>query len=264
MKKFKFLIIMPYFNRPNMVREGLKNLLRMSYDNWHLGVIDDGSDKDKALKPILEEIFGEENRDKYTLYETNDTLKMKLKRGSTHGLYMNKAMKEIPADYAVMLSDDDGFHVDYLAHLNEFYNMHGNTALYSYSHVIGYDPFTELPNEDTLAKRMEQAERGEDPGFATRACRTINDHTGPVHGTNTLDSTQVSWHVSSAVERGCLFLESTTRDLDADFYAKCFAQLGPCVFNRGLGAYKAFHDDQLGNRFVEGTSLYVVRDKEAS
>ena len=78
MKNFKFLIVLPYYNRPEMFRNGLKSLLESTYDNWHLAVIDDGSDEGKKAQPILEELLGEDMPHKYILEDTRDTIEMKL------------------------------------------------------------------------------------------------------------------------------------------------------------------------------------------
>ena len=45
MKSLKILLIMPYFERPKMVVNALRNFEKIDYDNYEICIIDDGSGK---------------------------------------------------------------------------------------------------------------------------------------------------------------------------------------------------------------------------
>lgn len=257
----KFLIIMPYFNRPNMLREVIKTLPSMTYPFWHLALIDDGSDGDKKARPILEELLDESN---YTLYDTGDSLEEKRKRGySMHAKYMNIALKKSNADYAVIVSDDDGLHRDYFTDLNAYYKNNPD-VVYSYCHIIPYDPMTELPNNITAyTRKLEMKRWGRWKKFESDSWINVN-HTQPLHPVDRLDSTQVSWHIKKSLAEGCVFDESLTANNDSDIFAKFHSSFGECYFNGTVGPFKGFHKDQLGVRLRrDDLDIFEVIDKDA-
>ena len=262
MKNSKFLIIVPYYNRPNMLRNGLQTYLDSEYENWHLALVDDGSDEDKKAKPILEEVFGEERSHKYTLYDTKDTLEMKLKRGSIHSTYLNKAIRESDADYVIVMGDDDGVHHEYFSRLNEYYNKHPETV-YSFCHMIPYDPTDEKPELETLKKRMIEEETGKPRLWRSDSFMALN-HLGDVVPINSVDSTQVTWNRATVLEAGIELNENITVNLDADIFEALFNKFGLCKFNMTVGPYKAFHSNQLGmrDRHQGAETLYDIQDRQ--
>ena len=94
MKKYKFLIMMPYFERPNMVINAIRSFQKLKYEKFEIAIIDDGS-----VKHPIRDILKEYDLKNVKIYETNDTIENKLERGSIHGSFMNLSMKE---------TDDDG------------------------------------------------------------------------------------------------------------------------------------------------------------
>tara|TARA_R110000737_G_scaffold51087_1_gene72220 strand:+ start:39 stop:836 length:798 start_codon:yes stop_codon:yes gene_type:complete len=259
-KDFKFLVVLPYYNRPEMFRNGLKSLLASTYDNWHLAVIDDGSDEDKKAKPILEDLFGEGMTHKYSLEDTKDTIEMKLKRGSLHAGYMNKIMRESDADYVITIGDDDGVHHEYFERLNVYYNKYPETA-YSFCHVIPYDPTTEKPEVSTLAMRMKESETNSPKNWRTDSFMQIN-HLGDVNPLNSVDGTQVSWNRKTVLDAGIEYNENLTINCDANIFTSLFNKFGLCKFNRTVGPYKAFHANQMGmrHRHQDANTLYDIQD----
>lgn len=257
----EFLIILPYFNRPNMLREVLKTFNHMTYSNWHVALIDDGSDDDKKAQPILEELLDES---RYTLYDSKDTIEGKRKRGhSLHAKYMNIALRESTADYALIISDDDGIHEHYLSDLDAYYKSNYD-VFYSYCHIIPYDPMTELPNEETLARRKAEIRTtGKWRDFPSDSWIKVN-HTAPVPPVDVLDSTQVSWHIKAALDRECLFNETYTANNDRDIFVKLYKHFGICNFNGCVGPYKGYHKNQLGVRLRSADlDIFEVVDKNA-
>ena len=47
-------VVIPAYNRPEMLREALHNLLEQTYENFEVIVVDDGSPT--VLRPIVEEV----------------------------------------------------------------------------------------------------------------------------------------------------------------------------------------------------------------
>tara|TARA_R110000851_G_scaffold113983_4_gene238870 strand:+ start:3510 stop:4328 length:819 start_codon:yes stop_codon:yes gene_type:complete len=258
--ELKFLILLPYYNRPNMLRNGLQTYLDSEYENWHIAIVDDGSDEDKKAKPILEEVFGEGMSHKYTLYDTNDTLEMKLKRGSIHSSYLNKAIRESDADYVLIIGDDDGVYQEYFSRLNDYYSKHPETV-YSFCHMIPYDPTDEKPGLETLKKRITESQTGKSRPWHSDSFMALN-HPTDVVPINSLDATQVSWNRETVLEAGIEFNENITVNLDADIFKALFNKFGVCKFNRTVGPYKGFHATQMGmrHRHQDENTLYDIQD----
>lgn len=235
MEENKIIIIMPYYERPKMVLNALKSVSEMNYKNYIFAIIDDGS-KMFPMRQIL--LDHNEYNKNIILYETNHSIEDKLKfGGSKHGLFMNKAIEENESDICIMFSDDDAITKDYCKNLNEFYkkNLH---IKYSYSHVIPFDPLSEMYDERT------------ERNYQTSAATNLNK----IHEINPccqIDSTQVSWRRECNMEDGIWFNGNITKNLDADFYDKMFNRYGYCSFNGMIGCYKGFHKEQLGGRVGE-------------
>ena len=51
-KELKFLIIFFYYNRPDMVRNALNSINKLTYKNFEIAFIDDGSETPE--NPLLE------------------------------------------------------------------------------------------------------------------------------------------------------------------------------------------------------------------
>ena len=80
----RFLILLPYYDRPKMVRNALKSVAESTYQNYELWIIDDGSHKHFDSKTIIE-IFGSWN-DNIHIERLPDTPQSKMQRGgSRHG-----------------------------------------------------------------------------------------------------------------------------------------------------------------------------------
>lgn len=242
MKKLKFLIMMPYFERPKMVLNAIRSFNKIKYENYEIAIIDDGS-----IKNPIEEILSNYNLKNVKIYKTNDTIENKLARGSIHGSFMNLAMKESDADIALMLSDDDALVNGYLEDLNFFYNKNKD-QVWSYCHVIGFDPMKEVPCE-TLKFR-------ENNSWNTKATSRLN-WTTPINPFCKLDATQVSWKIKEGISS---FPENQTKNLDASFYQSMYEKFGPASFNGCTGVFKGFHSDQLTNR--EGLKQFQPLDCE--
>ena len=124
--KYKFLIILFYYNRPQMVKNALLSIKYSDfyYDNWKLLFVDDGSPL--SGKEILYEILrGCENKIEYINTNSTEEIKFDL-GGSLIGKYANDELQKTDCDYAIMLCDDDALYPQYLYNLNDHFNKNSN------------------------------------------------------------------------------------------------------------------------------------------
>ena len=234
----KFLILMAYYNRPNMVRVGLESVMAQGDADYHLAIVDDGS-----VLPIKSSI------DDYlwdlsdvTIYRTNDTAEDKIAQGgSRFGSFWNKAMRESDADIALMLCDDDALMPGYLNRLSEYYKQNPLVD-YSYGHVLTYDPSQYVEYHDLKGSYNSM----------------LNNYDGPIDPFCKVDASQVSWRLPIVKEAGAVFPSPQTSALDASFYSQLYKKLGPCQFNGLFTQYKGVFADQLGNR----SDFYSVKDSK--
>jgi len=229
----------------------LKTMLESDYDNWELSFVDDSSDQhsDEIL-----EIFFEENpqykdkKDRVKIFKTNDSIEEKKERGEAiFGLVANDSMRESDAEITLMLCDDDGVIHDYLSKLNSYY-LNNPERIHSYSKVIPYNP---LKGRKTEAKKGEWVEGNsglEYKEFSFMPENYLNCRGDSPHAENSLDSSQVSWRRSKAIEDEVLFPYPKTSNLDAVIYNKMDKKWGECHFNGIIGQYKAFWEGQNAYR----------------
>jgi dTDP-4-amino-4,6-dideoxygalactose transaminase len=221
------LVLMCYYERPNMATVALRSVLDQTYENWRLAVVDDGSARpiapivDKILAPVI---------DKVTVYSTGDSAEQKnAQGGSRFGSFWNRAVQETPADVAIMLCDDDALLPDYLENLNAWFRQ--NTGeVYCHSHVRVFDPF-ELTDLEDIGPTEHWLNR-----------------TGRIRPSNQVDASQVAWRTSCQLEGGVWFPSPLTVSLDAAFFAGMHAKYGDCPFSGFEGQYKGLHGSQLSNR----------------
>lgn len=229
------LILLPYYDRPLMVRYALESVLAHSNQDWELAVCDDGSKY--PAEPVVSEYFPDDER--VRLYRLEDTPEQKIAQGgSRHGAMLNQAMEESSADYVIILCDDDALYPDYLNNLEKFYADHLDVQ-YSYGHVSAYNPLENLP--------LINLPRN----FAVN----LNRFTKPINASCNVDASQVSWRRSANIE----FPAPLTAALDAVVYTRMYELWGPCVFNGIRTQYKGIYTGQMGNR----TDLFTAEDINA-
>lgn len=241
--KNKIQILLFYYERPNFILNALKSIEKQSYDNYEVHFIDDSSINYKG-EEIVKEFFKDnfEKLSKFTFYNTCDTKEEKLRRGgSNFGHIANQAMIKTESDISIMLCDDDALYPDYLENLNYFYNNNLNLN-YAFSHVSIFDPFK---------VSFEY--------FTDNFNTSLNYYKIPINPSCRVDASQVSWRTKKAIENEIFFPFPKTYDLDAYIYQKMFEKFGPCVFTGFVGQYKAFHQDQLGNK-KDTEKMYETRE----
>lgn len=231
----KILIILMYYERPNMVRYALDSIAAQNYENFEVAVIDDGS-----LNPIQPIIETYPFIDKSFFFNTEDTVAKKLARGgSMFGYKVNQAIEWSESDLGIMLCDDDALAPEYLARLSDFYMAHPNLN-YSYGHVLTYDPYDPVPYSQIKGNYVH----------------FLNYNDQPIDPYCKVDASQVSWRLDAFVEDGIRFPFPQTSALDADVYRQMYNVWGPCRFNGLVTQYKGVFSDQMGKR----SDFYKVID----
>jgi len=230
----KILILLAYYNRPKMVRNALNSIKESIYTNWELAIIDDGSEF--QAKPVVLELFNNEELSKTKYYNTNDTIENKQQRGSISGEYINIAISESNADLVIILCDDDALVPDYLGNL-AFHFTENPSMNYCYSHVIQFNPLI----EDYHNKQVSDI---------------FMNKTWDLNPSNNVDASQVCWKREfSTGEDAILFPSPQTKNLDATIFQSLFNKLGPCKFTGFYSQYKGMHEHQLG---VVGEGNHVI------
>lgn len=241
MNSLKFHIILPYYKRQKIVWNALTSVLKSTHDNWFLTLIDDSGNRG------FEDIFDSN----YNFSSTNaeyipigmvDEEKQKL-GGSIFGKFINDAIKRIESDVIIILCDDDALTHDYMKKLNEYYINNPN-SLWSYCHVSFYNP-----NEQFYTESSDV-----DP---TGRLNHLNSHILPIHPSNKVDSSQVTFRRKVFIDYGVGFPSPKTANLDCDVFRHAHSQIGDCSFNNIIGQCKASFPDQLGLRISNRLGEYI-------
>jgi len=227
----KVLILLLYYERPNLVRNALNSILKANekYQNWYLVVHDDGSDNHatpivrEVLKPVL---------DRVGIVRTEMTVQDKVDSGGLLGKQLNDiiraALYEVRPDLFCMLCDDDELHPEYLANLNTFFDK--NSKIMScYSKVVCCNPLT-----------------GEVYDSSHPMATKLNRWDVPICGSCRVDASQVAWR-ASCHEAGAWFHYPCVKDHDAHFFQALYDRCGPMHPTGFVAQYKGVHEKQLGN-----------------
>lgn len=106
MKPF-FSIVLPTFNRSDIIIGPINSLLKQNFDNWELIIIDDGSTDN--TKEVIERFSTKDSRIKYH-YQTN----------SERSIARNNGINKTQGNYICFIDSDDLYEDNYLKALHEF------------------------------------------------------------------------------------------------------------------------------------------------
>lgn len=233
--KLKFLILLTYYNRPELVKNALESIKRLKYENWELAIVDDGSDA------LIEDNFSI-NKDKLKYIRIPDNIEIKNQQGgSRHGQFLNQVIAESDADIIIPLCDDDALMDDYLSKLNIYFQEHPEIS-YCYSNAFTFDPIKECPFDIT--------QRRTDFGY----------HTEPTVPHGILDASQVVFRSKCFKKDGLKYPYPQTKDLDAVVFKQAYEIYGPCHYTGFYGQYKAIFPGQLG--FRKNTYNYIDSERK--
>lgn len=244
----KIAILLFYFERPNMVRNALRSIVKSDehYKNWYLLAFDDGSET--PLGPIVdEEMASIDFRTRTCVVRNEVTVEEKINSGGMLGHRQNQlmdvAINQLGADAFVILCDDDELHPEYLKKLDEYFVAHPD-VLSCYSNVIFYNPLAET--SDDIKTDQEKC-----------PLVKLNSHTQPINGCGKVDASQVSWR-ACCYTMGARFPFPTPKDHDAGLFNSLAQHCGPMHPTGFVGQYKGVHPKQLGN--VGAFNAWIKKD----
>lgn len=230
----KILILLTYYERPNLVKNALRSIANSSYDNWEVAFIDDGVIH--PGKPIVEKILPS-SKVKFFASEMDSNAKI-TSGGCFIGKYMNDAIKDSDADVAIMLSDDDELVPNYLENLNIFFSE--NNVLSCYSNVYIYNPLKEKSVDVKTLSNSDPNWKGHVWFGQTTNCAYK------------VDGSQVAWKLACNKVHGAWFDYPITMNHDALFFTSLYERCGPSVYTGFISQYKAVFEDQLIKRVMRG------------
>jgi hypothetical protein len=236
-KNNKFLVLLFYYDRPEIVKNALHSIASMEYANYEVALINDSINI--TGKDITEYIEGTDCIHKFKYYDINQSKEEKTRQGgSIFGKYANNAIQESDADYVIMLCDDDALISTYLSNLNKYYNNNSNIQ-WAYSKVMYYNPEIE-----TYLQAIDNLQRVQHNGSVA----DLNKHTTPINPDCACDASQVSFRRSCFTDNNIWFPYPQTRNLDSAIYSKMYATIGNCYPTNFYGQCKGVFPDQLGVR----------------
>jgi glycosyltransferase involved in cell wall biosynthesis len=236
----KFLILMCYYNRPNLVRFALHSVKRQSYKNWEICFVDDGSDI--SAKDSIDEILGDE-KDKIFYFNTNlSTEEKKINGGSNFGSYWNLRCQLSNADYALILCDDDALMKEYLSNLDQYFQK--TNKKWCYSHFAPYNPYEQT---EFLQEKIK--------------CNNemFKNFSVDLNPESVLEACQVVFSLDAFKNNGIEFAYPKTANLDSDLFEKLFPLYGLCSFCSFYGQFKSVSHNRLEIR-QNSENLFYVND----
>ncbi|MFN3908574.1 MAG: glycosyltransferase family 2 protein [Flavobacterium sp.] len=156
-------IIIPTYNRANLICYTLDSVLKQSYQNWECIIVDDGS-TDETFYRVKKYI---ESDDRFFLYNRP----IELKKGPSS--CRNFGVEKSNGTYLLFLDSDDWLTADCLERRIEFVSKHINYDLFVFKTSIVYEGmYCELHQSDTFTndlKYFEKFKEGKSP-FYIHSC----------------------------------------------------------------------------------------------
>jgi glycosyltransferase involved in cell wall biosynthesis len=227
------LILLAYYNRPQMVRGALESLRRQGDAPWRCVMVDDGSEVHG--QSVVEREFPD-LLPRMEFIRIEDTMAQKIwQGGSRHPQFMNEAIEKATEDLVVVLCDDDALVAGILDPLLRWHMAHP-AEKWSYGHVSVYDPSKE-PVPWDAPHRLDWH---------------LNRRTDPIFPAYIVDSSQVAF-----MRHGFTgFPAVNTKNCDAALFNDMGRKWGRCPFNGLVLQHKGIMRDQMGNR--RETAIYKV------
>jgi len=234
-KDFLVTIIIPTFNRVNLIKETLDSVLNQTYQNWECIIIDDRS-TDNTLD-ILNEYKYKENRfhiiDKPLIYKQGASISRNL------GLTMAKG------DYIQFLDSDDILANNKIeSQLNLLKNKNSNSTIVT----CKWGKFNKLPISDILYENKDDF----------RNFNTIKDYfdlIGRVGGFFPPHNFLLS---KKLIEKAGFWNESLTMNDDGEFFFRIFINAEKIIFDENTHVwYRTHSNDNISqlNSIAKADSL---------
>lgn len=215
----RILVLLLYYNRPILVRESLKSVVAAGkkHAHWEMTFIDDGSPI--SGEPIARELLTPEELDHVRFVRSNESLESRLARGGISGRWVTGAMHTSNADLALFLCDDDRLHPDYFVNLNTWFERNPDRN-YCYSHLVGFDPVLELPEEGEHRRHH------------------LN-HVLDLLPANRVDASQVCWRLDRIRREKLTLPDNCGKALDKPTFQLLARLYGRCPYSGFVSQYKA-------------------------
>lgn len=210
-------VILVGCDRPKMIQRALSSIPC----ECSVSFIDDSSKESIPLPSLSWRGFRR--------WKVGDSIEQKVRQGgSRHGQYINEAIETSTEEIVVILCDDDALVPGSIPLLTQYY-IDNPDVVWSYSHVLEYDPLRPFDSVTSHTK--------------------YNVFRDPIFPSCRVDSSQVTYRRSAFLAYSQLRYDyPQTRNLDAKFFSKMASLYGLCPFNGVVLQYKAVFRDQLGNR----------------
>lgn len=139
MKKTRFSVIMPLYNKAPFVRKALQSIASQTYRDFELIIIDDGSTDNSAA--ICEEFFQTFNHSLAHSINVNRSFVHSFIRQTNSGVAAarNNGVKASKGEYVCFLDADDWWEPNFLEELNKLITEYPDAGLYAMNYVY-YKP----------------------------------------------------------------------------------------------------------------------------
>ena len=246
MKLNKFLIAMVYYERPKVLINALKSILDISYPEFEVHLIDDGSTN--RAEPIVREVCSS-IIDKFKFSYIDNTIEQKKEQGgSLHGQYLTDAIKESDADHVIVLCDDDAIYPHFLTKLNLLINKPENKDKnYFYHNIVLYDCLRE--------PYTNGVERGDLSYFT-------NQWKVPIHCSGRVDGSQVTYNRKRFVEDGIIYPSPQTSGLDSSSFIQMFDKWGLAEYSKLISQVKSNNEDNLVWKDMDKNKDVIYKTKD--
>jgi len=139
MKKTRFSVIMPLYNKAPFVRKALESIASQTYRDFELIIIDDGSTDNSAA--ICEEFFQTFNHSLAHSINVNRSFVHLFIRQTNSGVAAarNNGVKASKGEYVCFLDADDWWEPTFLEEMDKLINEYPDAGIYA-SNYIYYKP----------------------------------------------------------------------------------------------------------------------------
>lgn len=224
-----FSIIMPIWNRSEIVPKAIESVLNQTYQNYELIIIDDGSDDnlEEVISPYL---------------STNINLYRIPHRGVSSA--RNFGLKHANGEYVAYLDSDNTWYPQFLSVMGEVLNIH-RTAKAAY---CKYNLYKKIP---IINKMFLRSIKGEEFNFQKLLKRNYIDLNTFVHA-------------KECIETIGFFDETLTRLVDWDYIIRITAMYEPVFVPEVLvNYYLNICDVSIANTEREDVAKEAIRKKSS-
>jgi len=217
------LIILLYYNRPNLVHNALGSIRELNHGNIvEVVAIDDGSDI--PLRSIVDMHYYDIIH-KFKFYRIDDSKDQKEKQGGSRiGQFINLAIKESAADISLILCDDDALIPSVVKRTVRWFE-NNLSEQYGYYHLIDFNPLNALPDKNV-------------------SNNGLTNYTKSINPSGFLEKSQVVWRLHASKGSDIWFPYPMTYHYEEFFYREMFEKFGECKFMGFTGQYKARFNGQ--------------------